>query len=69
MTIFVEHLKDTGKAIDSVVKNYNNTIGSFEARLMPSIKKLQELGVSPKEIEKVQSVDSTIHLPENIEGT
>ena len=63
MTVLVEHLRSTGKALDTTVQNYNATIGSLETRLIPSMKKLQDLGVSAKEIEPPSSVEKSLHLP------
>ncbi|MGB9642284.1 MAG: DNA recombination protein RmuC [Candidatus Ratteibacteria bacterium] len=64
MSVFIEHLRNTGKALDTAIKNYNATIGSFETRLMPSMKKLQEIGASAKEIEPVGRIENSLHLPE-----
>ncbi len=65
ISVFVEHLRNTGKSIDSTVKNYNATIASFESRLIPSIKKLQELGSAQKGIEDTQYIDTSLRLPDN----
>lgn len=65
ITVFVEHLKDTGMSIESTIKNYNATIASFESRLIPSIKRLQELGSSWQGIKEPQYIDKSVRLPDN----
>lgn len=64
ISVFVEHLKETGKSLDSAVKNYNAAISSFESRLMPSIKRLKESGISDKDIEPINHVETSILLPD-----
>ncbi|MCM8758172.1 MAG: DNA recombination protein RmuC [Candidatus Omnitrophica bacterium] len=65
ISVFVEHLRNTGKSIESTVKNYNATIASLESRLIPSIKKLQELGSSQQGIKETQYIETSLRLPDN----
>ncbi len=39
---FCEHWSRTGKQLSSVVESYNKSVGSFESRVLPSVKKLRE---------------------------
>ncbi len=62
--VFAEHLKETGKSLDSAVKSYNAAISSFESRLMPSVKRLKESGISDKDIESVNHIETSLRLPD-----
>ena len=47
-----------GKNLDQTVRAYNETVGTLEARVLPSGRKFVTLGVSsPKEIPVVSPVD------------
>jgi len=46
LAIFSDYLQKMGNSINSVVKSYNSAVGSWQQRVMPSVKKLSELGVS-----------------------
>ena len=61
--VFAEHLKETGKSLDSAVKNYNAAVSSFESRLIPSVKRLKDSGVSDKDIESVNPIETSLRLP------
>jgi len=67
LAIFIDHIRKTGKDLDAAVKSYNNSIASLEGRLIPSIRKLQELGASTKEITTAGYIDTSIRLPDNTE--
>jgi DNA recombination protein RmuC len=41
---FADNLDKLGRSVEVVVKSYNSTIGSFEGTLLPSARKLAELG-------------------------
>ncbi|KJJ84237.1 DNA recombination protein RmuC [Candidatus Omnitrophus magneticus] len=43
---FMEHLNKTGKCLADSVKAFNNMSGSLEKRVLVSIRKFQELGIS-----------------------
>ena len=40
----VQHLHDLGSAMETAARKYNALIGSFEARVLPSARKFEELG-------------------------
>jgi DNA recombination protein RmuC len=41
---FAEPLQAIGKELDGAVKAYNRAVGSFEGRLLPHVRKMDELG-------------------------
>jgi len=66
-SIVLEHFSDTGGAIRKAVESYNKSVSSMETRLIPSVRKFKELGVSsPREIaspaEISQSTKNIEHL-------
>lgn len=49
--IVIEHFSKTGRAIRQAVESYNEGVRSMETRLIPSIRRFKDLGVSsPKEV-------------------
>ena len=44
-SVWMEHIGKTGKALSSAVAAYNKSVGSWERRVVPAGKKLQELNV------------------------
>ena len=41
-----EHYSDTGRLLEKTVEAYNRSVGSWDSRLVPSLRKMRELGVS-----------------------
>ncbi len=58
LAVFSEHLAKLGKSMDSSTKHFNNAVGSFDTRILPSARKFKELGINEKK---------TINQPEQIE--
>ena len=48
MATLTDHFAKLGKSLDQSVSSYNKTLGSLEKQLLPSAKKMTELGVSPR---------------------
>ena len=58
LAVFSDHLAKLGKSMDSSTKHFNNAVGSFDTRILPSAKKFKELGINDKK---------SINQPEQIE--
>jgi DNA recombination protein RmuC len=59
--IVIEHFARTGDSLRRAVGSYNDGVRSFETRLIPSIRKFRELGVSsPREIESLKEIDQSL---------
>ncbi len=57
---YTEHLNKLGKSLESSVKHYNNSVGSFDTRILPSARKFKEMGISPgKKTEPAQKIETT----------
>ena len=41
-----DHYADTGRLLEKTVESYNRSVGSWDSRLVPALRKMRELGVS-----------------------
>lgn len=56
---FTEHLQKLGKSLDGGIKHYNNAIGSFDSRVLPSARKFKEMGISAgKEVSRPEKIET-----------
>ncbi|MHB8536051.1 MAG: DNA recombination protein RmuC [Sulfuricaulis sp.] len=60
LATFSEHLMKLGRSLNGAVGDYNKTVGSFEAKLLPGARKFSEMGVGG---------DKALEEPERIEKT
>lgn len=57
------HFADLGKSLNTSVNKYNATIASFELRVLPSIKRFNDLEVHGREIPELIGVQEQANLP------
>lgn len=69
ISVFVDHLRRSGKGLDAAVDSYNKAVGSLESRVMPSARRLREYGASLKEVEAPTPSERGARLPATEEGT
>ena len=63
---FSAHLAGVGKGLDNAITRYNESVGSFDTRVVPQARRFKELGVrSTKEIKDVQTVDKVARTSRN----
>jgi DNA recombination protein RmuC len=43
---FAEHLGNSGKGLERAVKAHNEAVGSFDGRIAPTARRMQELGIA-----------------------
>lgn len=59
----IDHLNELGSALANAVAHFNNAVGSFKERLIPTARKFKELGVGGKadqlELQEVEKVPRT----------
>lgn len=61
---FAEHLAKTGRQLDSAVNAYNKAVGSFEHKLIPQIRAIEQAGIaSERQIEPPTEVETAARLP------
>jgi DNA recombination protein RmuC len=59
---FSEHLMKLGRSLNSTVADYNKTVGSFEAKLLPGARKFSEMGVGggDKALAEPERIDKAV---------
>jgi DNA recombination protein RmuC len=58
---FIGDFDTVGKRLDSATKSYNAAVASMEGRLLPQLRKVEDLGIAPgKEIEPPEPVEITV---------
>jgi DNA recombination protein RmuC len=61
---FAEHLAKTGRQLDSAVSAYNKAVGSFEHKLIPQIRAIEQAGIaSERQIEPPAEIETAARLP------
>jgi DNA recombination protein RmuC len=58
---FISDFDNVGRRLESATKSYNSAVGSMEGRLLPQLRKVEDLGVAPgKAIEPPEPVEITV---------
>jgi len=58
---FINDFDAVGRRLESATKSYNSAVGSMEGRLLPQLRKVEDLGVAPgKAIESPEPVEITV---------
>lgn len=59
ITTMAEHFNTVGKSLSKAVDSYNSAAGSFDTRVLSTLRKFKELGASgKKDVERIEIVDS-----------
>lgn len=68
LTVMTDHFVTLGKRIDGAVQAYNQSVGSFERRVLPQARKLTEHGVRPKkELPELEGLERAAQPPQTVE--
>jgi len=43
--VMLQHLHKTGRSLNTATKTYNDLVGSLESRILPQLRKLEDLGI------------------------
>ena len=55
---FADHLGKMGKSLNSSVQHFNKAVSSFDSRVIPSVRKFSEMGISAKkEVEGLEQIE------------
>jgi DNA recombination protein RmuC len=58
---FITDFDTVGRRLESATKSYNSAVGSMEGRLLPQLRKVEDLGIAPgKAIEPPEPVEITV---------
>lgn len=64
-----DHYADTGRLLEKTVEAYNRSVGSWDSRLTPALRKMRELGVSSgEEPEAPEQIDLLVRRPRAVSG-
>lgn len=59
-----QHYSDTGRQLEKTVASYNKSVGSWDTRLLPAVRRMQELGVKPDAEEcPLEPIDISTRAP------
>lgn len=68
LATMTQHLGKLGSKLNGAVADYNQTVGSFERRVLPSARKFTEHGITPKkELPELEPVEVAAQLPQTVE--
>jgi DNA recombination protein RmuC len=65
--LFADSYAEAGRALARAVDCYNRSAGSWEARLIPSLKRMRELGVGTDEAPQPAAIDGVVREPRGME--
>ena len=65
-TVFVNHLTTLGNSLGQSNRAFNKAIASLESRMMPTVRKLKELGAFDKELELPEALDVVPRQPKQL---
>ena len=55
---FADHLGKVGKSLNTSVQHFNKAVSSFDSRVIPSVRKFSEMGISAKkEVEGLEQIE------------
>ncbi len=67
--VFAESYADSGRHLAKAVEAYNRSAGSWEARLLPSLKRMRELGAAgAEESAQPPRIDAPVRDPQSLRG-
>ena len=70
LSVFAGHLTGVGTALGNAVSKYNQSVGSFDSRVMSQARRFSELGVkSTKELPEAKIVDAAVRSPRHMSDT
>lgn len=60
VNVLVEHISRIGRGLNTAVTAYNDSVGSLESRVLPTARKLRELGIQGNEIEPLSPIETSL---------
>ena len=57
MTTFINHVESIGKGLNTSIRSYNKTIGSYNRKLLPAQRKLNKLKGSSENLTEIEEID------------
>ncbi len=63
--VFAKHLSQVGKKLNDTLNSYNRAVGSMESRLLPSMRRLQDIGAGSEELDAPSQIEN---MARNVES-
>jgi len=63
MQTVYQYYSESGRQLEKAVEAYNRSVGSWDSRLMPSLRKLRDLGISGEEPAPPEIIDVVTRRP------
>ena len=57
---FLKHFSDLRKGLNTAIGKYNDSVGSLESRVLPSVRKLQELSIGDSELDEPNAIHQSV---------
>ncbi len=61
---FIDHFSSVGSSLNASMENYNKAVGSLESRVVPSLRKLREMGAAsedPADLKQIENQTRTVN--------
>jgi DNA recombination protein RmuC len=65
--LFADSYAEAGRALAKAVDSYNRSAGSWESRLLPSLKRMRELGVGAEDAPHPSVIDAAVREPRSMD--
>jgi len=65
--VFAQAYADSGRQLAKAVDSYNQSVASWDARLLPSLQRMKELGAGAAEVPEPARIDAVSRQPRSIE--
>lgn len=59
---FIKHFTDLGGRLNGQVDAYNKAVGSLDSRVLPSLRRLKEMGASSEDLPEVKHIENRARL-------
>jgi DNA recombination protein RmuC len=57
ITVFVKHFEGLGSALDSAMDKYNKAVGSYERKVLPQARRLEELSTPDESLPEIAAIE------------
>jgi DNA recombination protein RmuC len=67
MGVMLGHIEKLGKSLNGSVDHFNSAMGSFDKRVLPTLRKFEDMEIAPpnKPLAEPKQIESRASTPEN----
>ncbi len=66
--VFGEAYAESGRHLSRAIQAYNSSVASWDARLLPSLQRMQELGAGAADPPELESIDAAVRPPRPVDS-